>query len=388
MTGLLTLVLAVSPVHFPAELEKAEQELSQEVNVAELKAHVYRLASTEFAGRRGPGAARASKHLAELFQKMGLEPAFDGSYFQPIPNFLNDPMVTAKGFLGRNVAAVLPGTDLAAEWLVFSAHFDHLGVRAGQIYPGADDNASGVAALLEVAEHFALSREKPRRTILFVAFDLEEAGLLGSRYFASHPPRDLKQLKVFLTADMLGRSMANLMEDYLFTLGCESSQHLQQLVKAVAPEKGLQIGKLGTDIIGTRSDYGPFRDRKIPFLFFSTGQHPDYHKPTDLPDRVDYHRLQKISRWLCAVIARLANDDEAPVWNDNPQPDLAEVQTMRELLKRVLDHPKALPLTEQQLRVVGTVERRLAAILERGTISASERSWLIWTARILLVTVF
>jgi len=112
--------------------------------------------------------------------------------------------------------------------------------------------------LLEVAERFALQKEKPRRTIVFVAFDQEETGLIGSRHFASHPPRDLKKLKAFMTADMLGRSMANLMDEYVFALGSESSPRLRKLVEEVPTEKGLKVGRVGADLIGTRSDYGPF----------------------------------------------------------------------------------------------------------------------------------
>src|SRR5438105_2865836 len=192
----------------------SEPALSEAIGAHELRAHVYRLASPDFLGRRGVGAARASRHIAEAFQRLRLKPAFGDSYFQPIPWLLAQDQNQKDSFIGRNVGAVLPGTDpdLKDEWVVLSAHFDHLGVKDGVLYPGADDNASGVAMLLEVAERFALQKVKPRRTIVFVAFDQEEAGLIGSRHFASHPPRDLKKLKVFLTADMLGRSMANLMD--------------------------------------------------------------------------------------------------------------------------------------------------------------------------------
>src|SRR5439155_76541 len=190
----------------------------------------------------------------------------------------------------------------------------------GQLHPGSDDNGSGVAMLLEVAKRIALQEDQPRRTILFVAFDQEEAGLQGSTHFATHPPRDIEKLKAFLTADMLGRSMANVMDEYVFALGSETSPHLRKLVEAVKPPDGLKIGRLGADLVGTRSDYGPFRDRQVPFLFFSTGTHPDYHRPTDLPDRLDYAKLAKISRWIHALTERLA-DDAAPSWEPQTAPD-------------------------------------------------------------------
>jgi hypothetical protein len=324
------------------------------------------------------------------FQRLKLEPAFGGSYFQPIPSLLADEKDRQDNFIGRNVAAVLPGSDpaLADEWILLSAHFDHLGVRDGVLYPGADDNASGVAMLLEVAERFALQKPKPRRTIVFVAFDQEEAGLLGSRYFASHPPRDLKKLKTFLTADMLGRSMGNVMDEYVFALGSESAPRLRQLLVEVRPEAGLTVGRLGADIVGTRSDYGPFRDRNIPFLFFSTGQHRDYHRPTDLPERIDYVRLRKIALWISDLTWRLANDAEAPTWEDRGVPDFDEVRTILTLVSRVLANPRAYPLTDRQHTLMANVEQRLTGIAGRGQITASERSWLLWTARVLLISVF
>ncbi|MCC6416750.1 MAG: M20/M25/M40 family metallo-hydrolase [Gemmataceae bacterium] len=387
LTLLLSLTCRLAADPFPYAAAEAEQ--SVEIGVEEMRAHVYRLASKEFLGRRGPGAARASRHIADAFQRLGLQPAFGGSYFQPIP-WLLDEDDRKQSFIGRNVAAVLPGADpkVAHEWIVVSAHFDHLGVRNGVLYPGADDNASGVAMLLEVAERFALQKERPRRTVLFVAFDQEEAGLLGSRHFAANPPRPLKHLKTFMTADMLGRSMANLMDEYVFALGSESSPRLRKLVEEVTPEKGLKVGRVGADLIGTRSDYGPFRDRRIPFLFFSTGQHPDYHQPSDLPDRVDYVRLASISRWIGDLTWRLANDADAPTWDTTAPPDLDEVRTIHALVTRVLENPGSYPLSERQRSMVAGIDRRLGEIVARGAFTRTERTWLIWTAKLLLVSVF
>jgi hypothetical protein len=386
---ILALIGQAEPAPFP--FAKAEAEISVDINVDELKAHVYRLASPEFLGRKGPGAARASQHIADLFKKLPLQPGFGKSYFQPVPNYLKEGKITSdKDFLGRNVAAILPGSDpkLKDEWICLSAHFDHLGVINGLLYPGADDNATGVAMLIEVAERLSLFKQKPKRTIFFVSFDLEEVGLIGSKYFASHPPLDISKLKAFMTADMLGRSMANVMDEYLFVMGAEHSNELLALVKDVRPDKGLTIGRLGADLVGTRSDYGPFRDRKIPFLFFSTGQNPNYHSPSDQPDRIDYHKLQKISLWIADLTWRLANDPTAPTWNKNPQPDLDEVVTVHTLMQRVLKNPKAFPLNEQQTKVVMNVESKLAAICSRGKITADERTWMLWTSRLLLATVF
>jgi hypothetical protein len=384
MIPTLTLFAALTVDPFP--YAAAEAELSEAITEAELKAHVYRLTSPEFAGRKGPGAERTAQHLADMFKRIGLAPAFGDSYFQPIPWLVSNGGEPKA--VGRNVAAMLAGSDpeLRDEWIVLSAHFDHLGKVGDTLYPGADDNASSVAMLIEVAECFALQKHKPRRTILFVAFDLEEQGLQGSAHFATHPPRPFNKLKAFVTADLIGRSMANVMEEYVYILGSETAPGLRKLVTDVAPD-GMKVGRLGADLVGTRSDYGPFRDRRVPFLFVSTGTHPDYHKPTDVPERLDYAKLEKISRWIHALTERLA-DGTAPSWEPQTAPDLDEARTVLVLLARALERPQTVRLTESQRTSAQSAHDRLAAIVSRGQVTPAERTWLVWTARQLIVTVF
>src|SRR5438128_3456577 len=172
-----------------------------------------------------------------------------------------------------------------------------------------------------------------------MAFDQEETGLLGSTHFAAHAPLEIGRLKAFLTADMLGRSMGNVMDEYVFALGSESAPKLRQLLEEVKPANGLKVGRIGADVVGTRSDYGPFRDRRVPFLFFSTGQHPDYHRSTDVPERIDFAKLQKLSTWIAALTWRLANDDESCQWEENHAPDVEEARTVLALLTRVREPP-------------------------------------------------
>jgi Zn-dependent M28 family amino/carboxypeptidase len=369
----------------------AGSELSPEIGRHELEAHVFKLASPEFAGRRGAGAARTARYIESNFRKLGLKPAFGGSYTQSIPSLLDSGEGGSRSFLGHNVGAMLPGSDpvLSKEWVILNAHYDHLGTSTYSYFPGADDNASGVAMLLEVAEAFALAKQKPRRTILFVAFDLEESGLLGSMHFVVHPPRDIHDCKASITADMIGRSMANLMEEYVFALGMENSPGMRRTLDATKTPAGLRIGHIGADLIGTRSDYGPFRDRHVPFIFFSTGQHEDYHQVTDYPERVDYAKLQKISVFIRDMLRRLADDANAPEWNPNAStPDLGEAQVILELVNRVVKHPECFPLNERQRPLVAGVQEKLQAIVSRGKVTAAERTWLVWTARILMTTVF
>ncbi|MHB1425198.1 MAG: M20/M25/M40 family metallo-hydrolase [Gemmataceae bacterium] len=390
MAGSVAFLMAFGMAYSAALSDAAESELSADIHIHELRAHVYRLASPEFLGRRGPGAARTSRYLADAFKRLGLKPAFGDSYFQSIPSLLSEG-TSAASIIGRNVGAILPGSDpkLKDEWILLSAHFDHLGKQGEVLYPGADDNATGVAMLLEVAEYFALSKDKPRRTLAFISFDQEETGLRGSMYFAAHSPLPFRNLKAFLTADMLGRSMANVMDEYGFVMGSERSTRLRQLVEKTPPPEGLTIGRLGADLVGTRSDYGPFRDRKVPFLFFSTGQHPDYHSPRDLPERIDYRKLQRISIYIRDVTKRLANEDAAPSWNDKPlPPDLEEVRTVAVLINRVLKRQDLFPLPEKKREMVQGVQKRLRGILDKGEVADEDRTWLMWQARLLLITVF
>jgi Peptidase family M28 len=328
-----------------------------------------------------------------MFLKIGLAPAFGDSYFQDIPWLLSDDP-DRPSFVGRNVAAVLPGSDpvLKDEWLILSAHYDHLGKSGETLYPGADDNASGVAMLIEVAEKFALQAHKPKRSVFFISFDLEEQALQGAVHFAAHPPRPFRQLKAFLTADLIGRSMGNVMDEYVYVFGSESSPHLRRAVTEVKPE-GLVAGRLGADLISAdrvyaRSDYGPFRDRRVPFLFFTTGVHPDYHKPTDLPDRVDYAKLARVSRWMAAVTERLADESAPPKWVPQTVPDVEEARTVLALVTRSLDRPDVVRLTPEKRAGVQFARDRLTEIVARGAMTADERAWLVGTARSLLVNVF
>ncbi len=365
--------------------------MSEEIHVAELKAHVYRLASAGFAGRRGAGAKRAADHIAAAFKTLRLKPAFGESYLQPIPWSLAESTNKDQSFIGNNVGAMIEGNDpkLKHEWILLTCHLDHLGRKGATFFPGADDNATGCAMVMEVAERFALQKGRARRTIVFVVFDQEETGLWGSKHFAGHPPLPIKNLKGFFTADMIGRSMGNVMDEYVFALGSENSFEIRKLLEENPPRPGLKVGRVGADMIGTRSDYGPFRDRKIPFVFFSTGQHPDYHTVRDTPDKIDYEKLGRISNWIFELTAKLADAEHPPRWaKDGLPPDLDEVATIHLLLSRVLQKAVAYGLTEKQQKLVQSTCDKLNLIVKKKIYTTTERATLIWTARLLMASVF
>ena len=349
-----------------------------------LKAHVETLASPEFEGRRGEGGRKAAEYLIEAFRGLGLEPLFDGSYTQAIPG--KEPGAIA----GRNVGARLLGADpaLGAEWVVVSAHFDHLGVRDGVLFPGADDNASGVAMMLEVARCLADPAHRPRRSVMFVGFDLEEIGLFGSRHFADDPPVPLDRVALFLTADMIGRSLGGVGGAFVFAFGTEHAPGLRPAIERAADGREIRVGMLGTDLmIGPRSDYGPFQARKVPFLFFTTGENPRYHRPDDTPESLDYPKLEAISRTILGVVRRVVDADERPEWVESPDNPFGEAVVVRDLLRSLLEHRDDLEIPPAVAVLMRNALRNLDAVVARGTITPAERSAMVRIAQVVLVSV-
>ncbi|MCA9079644.1 MAG: M20/M25/M40 family metallo-hydrolase [Planctomycetaceae bacterium] len=362
-----------------------------QLEAAQVRSHVEFLASPELMGRGARGKELAREYILRQFQQAGLQPLFGESFLQRIPDWrhIDDerPVI-----VGANLGAYIPASDpnLREEWIILSAHYDHLGMREGVIYPGADDNATGVAMLLEVARAIAASPQRPSRNIAFVAFDFEERLLWGSRWFVSHPPCELEQIRFFLTADMLGRSLGNLPMRSVFVIGSEHAPELRTTVDACNPTSRLELALLGADMVGTRSDYGPFRDQEIPFLFFSTGEHPDYHTPRDTPDRVDYDKLADVSTLIGRLTLQLSRLEQVPQWHWRDPRDLIDAQTMHRVTGVLLqaDETGEFPLGSVHRVFVSQLHAKTGYAVRQGRISYDERTWLIRAAQILLFTVF
>jgi Zn-dependent M28 family amino/carboxypeptidase len=239
-----------------------------------------------------------------------------------------------------------------------------------------------------VARQLAPRKETLRRSVAFVSFDLEERMLWGSRWFAAHAPMPLNQVKLFITADMIGRSLGDLPFPAVFVMGSEHSGALAGTLDRVAVPDGLELVKLGIDYVGTRSDYAEFRSQKIPFLFISTGEHPDYHTPRDLPEKVDFAKVANVSNVVLEVCVRTANSQEAPAWTDEVAPDLAEAKTLHRIASLLLEAEDGQRLTGLQRFIVSQVETRTRQILDRGTLSTNDRKWLVRMAQVMLASVF
>lgn len=357
------------------------------ISAERIRPHVEFLAGDALRGRRGADATRAAEYLQAHFQRCGLQPLFEDSYLQPIPGPPRED--GTKTQFGQNVGAWLPGSDpeLKDEYIIVSAHFDHLGVREGEIHPGADDNASGTALMLEIASELSRLKTPPKRSVVFIGFDLEEYLLWGSRWFTAHAPWPLEKVKLFMTADMIGRQLGDLPISTVFVLGSEHGTGLRELLDDIGEPEDLHVARLGIDLVGTRSDYGPFRDQKVPFLFFSTGEHPDYHRPTDRPDRVLYDQVAGIATLALNITTRAANDEQAPEWVAEIEPQVDEARAVHRIAMLLLETRGDKELNNFQRFIVTNAEIQTRQIIERGRMTPEERTALIRTAQILLFSV-
>ena len=354
----------------------------------DVRGHIEYLAGPALRGRSGREGRLAAEYIRRHLERCGAEPLFAEGWFQEIPGAADED--GRRTVLGRNVGGWIPGSDpeLRGEFVIVSAHYDHLGVRDGKLYAGADDNASGVSMMLEVARQISRLEIKPRRSVVFIGFDLEEHMLWGSRWFVAHPPWPLRQVKLFITADMIGRSLGDLPLPTVFVLGSEHAPAVRERVKRIGTPEGLEVALLGVDLIGTRSDYGPFRDKRIPFLFFSTGEHPDYHTPRDVPERIDCGKVSRVSSLVLNVCRDVADADEPPAWTDDVQPSLDEARALHRITTLLLEGEQADRLTGVQRLLVSQARLKTKQILERGEITEGERSSLIRLSQLMLLSVF
>jgi hypothetical protein len=241
------------------------------------------------------------------------------------------PVETLDAGRAPNVVAILPGSDpaLRGEYVVLSAHMDHVGVGTpvdgDSIYNGADDDASGTTGLLEVAQAMAQLGVRPRRSIVFLHVSGEEKGLIGSEWYSDHPTVPLGQIVANVNVDMIGRNAA----DSVVVIGKNYSSlgALANRLDAEHPELNLT---LADDIwpeqrFFFRSDHFNFARKEVPSIFFFSGVHPDYHRPSDSVEKIDTDKATRISRMVFYLTHAIANDPQRPTWDPA---GLAEVRGM------------------------------------------------------------
>ena len=222
----------------------------------------------------------------------------------------------------ENVMAYLEGTDLKNELLVISGHYDHLGIQDGKVYNGADDDGSGTVAVMQLAKAFVEAKKQgkgPRRSILFLDVSGEEKGLLGSEYYTEHPVFELSKTVCDLNIDMIGR-IDDAHKDnpnYIYLIGSDklSSQLHQISEQANKTYTNLKLDYTYNDEKDPnrfyyRSDHYNFAKNNIPVIFYFNGVHADYHEPTDDVEKINFAKMEKISRLIFFTAWKLANQTE------------------------------------------------------------------------------
>ncbi|WJJ97301.1 M28 family peptidase [Algibacter luteus] len=269
---LITFCFISFPAILLAQTETKQCTLFDEI---ELLKHVKSLSSQAFEGRRTgtKGAVKARKYIINQFHALQVKPL--GKSFEE-PFFF----VKKKNYEGVNVLGLVEGTKFPKKYIVISAHYDHEGIKNGKIYHGADDNASGLSALFAFAEYF--KKNPPQHSVILAAFDSEELGLQGSKYFVKNTKIPYEDLLINLNMDMISRSDKN----ELYVAGTSENKKLKYLMSNFNYSCNIKLltghdGYDGLDNWTYASDHANFHKQGIPFLYFGVEDHKDYHEPSD-----------------------------------------------------------------------------------------------------------
>lgn len=288
-----------------------------EITVHEIKDHILFLASEKNAGRYpGTKANRAVvKYIVKDFKKQGLLPLAK-NYKQKFKARLRVEKGQPEKPLAKtcNVVAYLEGNDpiLKNEYIILGAHYDHLGMggpssksdKKNTIHYGADDNASGTATLLEIAEKVAVNKSQLKRSIIFIAFGAEEQGLLGSQYFVDNPLVPLSQIKLMINMDMVGRLNT---DNHVYMNGAGTFpggvEFMQNLGESLSLTPIVHAGSVGG------SDHVSFFKKDISVLGVHTGAHPEYHRPEDTADLINVPGQKQVSDYIYKALMTFASTD-------------------------------------------------------------------------------
>ncbi|WP_395804158.1 M28 family peptidase [Daejeonella sp.] len=276
---------------------------AQLINRADLLKDIEILASDKYEGRKTgtSGNHAAAEYIIDRFKKIGL-------------NSINEDFKHDFSFKNRKSEQV-NGTNLIAyikgkteDIIVVSAHYDHVGINNSKIYYGADDNASGVSALLSIAEYF--KKHKPQSTIYFIAFDAEEMGLQGAYAFLKDPKTNKKAIKLNINMDMVSHND----KSELYAAGTYKTPVLKEIIKDADKNTGINI-IFGHDVPGSgkddwtmQSDQGPFAKENIPFIYFGVEDHKDYHQATDTFQNINQDFFYAAATAILKSIIKLDKD--------------------------------------------------------------------------------
>jgi hypothetical protein len=295
------------------------------------------LADDERSGRGvgTDGLDEAARYIARAFEDAGLEPGGPSGYLLPFTIDASAPAAAHAGIGNADVANVIgvrPGSGaLAGGAVVVGAHYDHLGLggfgsldpdSVGVVHNGADDNASGTAALLEIGRLLSSRTAADVRTLVFVAFTAEELGLIGSTHYVSDPVRSLDSTFAMLNLDMVGR----LRESRLAAFGSETAAEFPGLLDSVNTSFGLEEFSIAATGDGYgRSDQQSFFAKKIPVLHFFTGTHEDYHRTTDDPGKIKAEGIARVAEFVAELAWSLATRRDSLTFVDAEPPERAPI---------------------------------------------------------------
>ncbi len=294
---------------------------AESIKSEDLKGLLYTYASDYFAGRDTgkKGQKIAVDFLRDYYLNKGITSA------QNSENFFQKMILNIKGenVETENVVAIIPGNEKPNEYIILSAHLDHVGKENGKIYNGADDDGSGTVAILEIAEAFqnsVINGDGPKRSIVFLHVTGEEKGLLGSKFYTENPLYPLENTVANLNIDMIGRLDPKRVDkdpNYIYLIGSDRlSQELHDISEKMNSEyTNLKIDytfneKNDPNRFYFRSDHYNFAKKGIPIIFYFNGTHEDYHKPTDTPDKINYPLLSKRTKLIFYTAWKLANQPE------------------------------------------------------------------------------
>ena len=304
----------------------------------DLEKHLTILSSDSLEGRETgkKGQKIAAEYLKNHFINIGIPPYKKNKYFQKFKvksdrhickcedcdtDFIKKIFKKNKIIRGENVLGYIEGSDLKDELIIITAHYDHLGKHDTLLFNGADDDGSGTVAIMEIAEAFMLAKRDgkgPRRSILIMPVSGEEKGLLGSKYYTNNPVFPLRKTIANLNIDMIGRiDNMHLDGNYVYLIGSDMlSKELHNISEEINKKYiGLELDyTYNTDDdphrYYYRSDHYNFAKNNIPVIFYFNGVHEDYHKTTDTIEKIDFNKIEKITRFVFLTAWELANKEE------------------------------------------------------------------------------
>ena len=337
-----------------SQLEHANK-FAKTITEKDLKKHLYTYASDEFEGRNtgSKGQKKAVEYLRNFYIQNDIKPGDpDKDYFQKMT--LNISRGDEGNVDSENVIAIIEGSEKPEEYLILTAHLDHVGYgRTGsrlrksyvgeikdRIHNGADDDGSGTVAMLEIAQAFKQASKKgkgPKRSIIFLHVTGEEKGLLGSAYYSDNPIYPLSKTVANLNLDMIGRidpTRKGDKREYIYIIG---SDHDSQDLHNISEQTNLQTVNIDLDYrynakddpqrFYYRSDHYNFAKKGIPIIFYFSGTHEDYHLPSDTPDKINYDLLELRSKLIFYTAWNIANREQRVIVDPKTELEIFEIDS-------------------------------------------------------------